>query len=174
MRAAKSGWATGGGDILTIPDDAGTDRQLVTEYGLLTIANIENQFAINKNAAGRKLQHSAQLCECLMASLSTGTAEIAMAESHLWTSQDIQSGELLFKFLMNKAIIDNKQTTEKLRGMWENMPAKMGDLSSDIDKFVLYYRSITTILRARGKVLTESDDITSLFKSFTHVKDAVF
>ena len=75
---------------------------------------------------------------------------------------------------MNKAIIDNKQTTEKLRGMWENMPAKMGDLGSDIDKFVLYYRNITAMLRARGKVLTESDKITSLFKSFTHVKDAVF
>ena len=62
-----------------------------------------------------------------------------MAECHLWTSQGIQSGELLFKFLMNKAIIDNKQTTEKLRGMWENMPAKMGDLGSDIDKFVLLH-----------------------------------
>ena len=76
--------------------------------------------------------------------------------------------------LMNKAIIDNKQTTEKLRGMYENMPAKMGDLKRDIDKFVLYYRNITTMLRARGKVLTESDEITSLFKSFTHVQDAVF
>ena len=75
---------------------------------------------------------------------------------------------------MNKAIIDNKQTTEKLRGMWENMPSKMGDLGSDIDKFVLHYRSITSMLRARGKVLTESDEITSLFKSFTHVSDAVF
>ena len=75
---------------------------------------------------------------------------------------------------MNKAIIDNKQTTEKLRGMYENMHSKMGDLKSDIDTFVLYYRNITTMLRARGKVLTESDEITSLFKSFTHVKDDVF
>ena len=80
----------------------------------------------------------------------------------------------MFKFLTKKAIIDNKQTTEKLRGMWENMPAKMGDLGSDIEKFVLHYRSITSMLRARGKVLTESDDITSLFKSFTHVSDAIF
>ena len=85
MRASKSGWSTGGGDILTIKDDAGIYRQLVTEYGLLTILNFETQFAINKTAAGRKLQNSAQLCECLMASLSTGTAEIAMAESHMWT-----------------------------------------------------------------------------------------
>ena len=58
--------------------------------------------------------------------------------------------------------------------MWENMPSKMGDLWSNIDKFFLHYRNITSMLRARGKVLTESDEITSLFKSFTHVSDAVF
>ena len=75
MRAAKSGWATTGGDILTIPDDSGTNRQLIKEYGLLTIANIEAQFALHKGKAGRQLQNSAQLCECLMASLSPGTAE---------------------------------------------------------------------------------------------------
>ena len=34
VRTSKSGWSTGGGDILTIKDDAGIDRQLVTEYGL--------------------------------------------------------------------------------------------------------------------------------------------
>ena len=54
------------------------------------------------------------------------------------------------------------------------MTAKMGDLGSDIDKFVLHYRNITSMLRARRKMLTESNEITSLFKSFTHVKDAVF
>lgn len=174
MRAAKSGWATPGGNILTIPDDAGTNRQLIKEYGLLSIANIEAQFAIHKGHTGRQLQNSAQLCECLMALLSPGTAEIAMSESHLFTSQGIQSGELLFKFLMNKAIIDNKQTTEKLKGMWDNMPSKMGDLKSDIDKFVLHYRNITTMLKERGKIITEGDEITSLFKAFSFVEDAVF
>ena len=72
-----------------------------------------------------------------MASISDKMAQIVMAESHLWMSQGIQSGELLFKLLINKAIIDNKQTTEKLRNMWENMPSKMGDLGSDINEFVL-------------------------------------
>ena len=51
LRASKSGWSTGGGNILTIKDSAGIDRQLITEYGLLTITNIENQFAVNKTAA---------------------------------------------------------------------------------------------------------------------------
>ena len=45
MRAAKSGWETGTGDILTIKDDLGTDRNLVTEYGLLKVTNIETHFA---------------------------------------------------------------------------------------------------------------------------------
>jgi hypothetical protein len=174
MRAAKSGWSTPGGDILTIQDSSGVNRQLIKEYGLLTIADIEAHFAQHKSKAGRQLQNSAQLCECLFASLAPDTAEIAMSESHLFTSQGIQSGELLFKFLMNKAIIDNKQTTEKLRGQWENMPSKMGDLKSDIDKFVLCYRNVTAMLKARGKEITESDEITALFKAFGCVEDAVF
>ena len=55
LRASKSGCSTVGGDILTTKDDAGVDRQLITEYGLLTIANIDNQCAVNKTAAAHFL-----------------------------------------------------------------------------------------------------------------------
>ena len=137
MRTAKSGWATGTGDILTIKDNVGTDMNLVTKYGLLTVTNIDTHFSTCKTAAGRQLQNSAQLTECLLASISAKTAQIVMAESHLWMSQGTQSGKFLFKLLMNNAIIDNKHTTEKLRNMWENMPSKMSDLGSNIEDFVL-------------------------------------
>ena len=39
------------------------------------------------------------------------------------------------------------------------MPSKMGNLNSDIDDVVLHYRNITRMLRARGKDITESDEI---------------
>ena len=57
LRASKSDWSTGAGDILTIKADAGIDRQLVTGYGIITILNIETQFAVNKTAAGMTLQN---------------------------------------------------------------------------------------------------------------------
>jgi hypothetical protein len=45
---------------------------------------------------------------------------------------------------------------------------------NDIDKFVLCYRNVTAMLKARGKEITESDEITALFKAFGFVEDAVF
>ena len=65
MRAAKSGWSTGAGNILTIKDDAGVDRNLLTEYGRLTTGNIDAHFDIYKAQAGRQLQNAAQMSECL-------------------------------------------------------------------------------------------------------------
>ena len=45
MWAAKSDWSIGAGDILTIKDNGGTKMNLLTEYGLITVANINTQFA---------------------------------------------------------------------------------------------------------------------------------
>jgi hypothetical protein len=63
MRAAKSVWSSGAGDILSIEDDGGTERNLLTKYGLLTVANINTHFATYKMTSGRQLQNSAQLTE---------------------------------------------------------------------------------------------------------------
>ena len=70
----------GAGNILTIKDDAGVDRNILTEYGRLTTGNIDTHFAIYKTQAGRQLQNSAQMSECLMASICPKTAEIVLAE----------------------------------------------------------------------------------------------
>ena len=48
-------------------------------------------------------------------------------------------GELLFKVLFNKAIIDNKQTTRKLQDLLNNCLSKMGYLESNIESFILYF-----------------------------------
>ena len=50
----------------------------------------------------------------------------------------------------------------------------MGDLNSNINKFILFYRNITMMLRARWKVISASDDIALLIRLFLHVKDEVF
>ena len=85
-RAVKSGWSTGTGDILSILDDAGDPRVFLTKYDHLTIGNIHAHFTIYKAHEGRQLHNSAQLAECLLASIVPKTAEIVLAESHLWKS----------------------------------------------------------------------------------------
>ena len=101
MRAEKSVWTVGAGDILTIPDDTTVDRNLFTEYGRLTIGNIDTAFSIYKAKSGRQMQKSAQLDECLLTSICPKTAEIILAEQNLWKAQNMQCVEKLFKLLMN-------------------------------------------------------------------------
>ena len=83
MRAEKSGWTSGAGNIMFIEDNKGTPRDLLTEYGLLTINNIDTHFTTYKQKAGHQLQNSAQLTECLLTSICPKMAQIVMAESHL-------------------------------------------------------------------------------------------
>ena len=40
-RAKQSGWMEAGANITMIPESTGTPRKLITEYGRLTIENIE-------------------------------------------------------------------------------------------------------------------------------------
>ena len=46
-------------------------------------------------------------------------------------------GELVFKRLMNKAIVDNKQTTMYLQDQYDNLPSYVTTCNSDIAKFIL-------------------------------------
>ena len=50
----------------------------------------------------------------------------------------------------------------------------MGDLDSNVNKLLLFYRNLTMMLKARGKVLKLGDEITPLLRAFLMVKDEVF
>ena len=55
---------------------------------------------------------------------------------------------------MNKSIIYNKQTTRKFQDQYDNCASKMVNFDSNIDKFILFYRKLMMMLKARGNVLT--------------------
>ena len=86
----------------------------------------------------------------------------------------MQYCKAMCKLLMNKAIIDNKQTPTKLQSQSDNYPSNIGDLDSNIEEFILFYCNITSMLLAQGKFISESDKIALLLRSFLHVKDEVF
>ena len=58
---------------------------------------------------------------------------------------------------MNKSIIYNKQTTRKFQDQYDNCNSKMGNFDSNIEKFILFYRKLMMMLKARGNVLTPRD-----------------
>ena len=104
----------GGGVIIMIEDNSHVKQNLLTKYGILTLANINDSFAAYKTKGGHQLQNLTQFANCLINSIYPEASQIVLDEQHLWKSLSIACGENIFKVLMNKAIIDNKQSTRKL------------------------------------------------------------
>jgi hypothetical protein len=69
-RANKSGWYAGEGNILNIPDSTTTNRDIIKEYGRLTIADITAHVTTYINGNSRRTQNSAQMLSCIKESLS--------------------------------------------------------------------------------------------------------
>ena len=174
MQADKSCWSIEGGDIIMIEDDGNIRQNLLTDYGLLTQANIDGRFSAHKTKGGSQLQNSAQFANCLIKCICPEMSQVVLSEHHLWKSQSITCGEKLFKALMNKAIIDNKQMTRKLQDQYDDCAANMGEFDPNIDKLLLFYRNLTMMLKTRGKVLIPRYKITTLLYEFLMVKDKVF
>ena len=51
--------------------------------------------------------------------------------------------------------MDNKQTTRYLQDGFENMSSKMTSCDSNIPEFILKFCNITSLLEARGTVITD-------------------
>ena len=73
---------------------------------------------------------------------------------------------------MNKEIVDNKQTTRYLQDQYDNIPSYMTTCDSDIDKFILEWQNVVSLLEARGVVLTDKFKI--MWRAFELCKDAYF
>ena len=64
-------------------------------------------------------------------------------------------GELVFKGLINKTIVDNKKPTRYLQDDFDDMPSNMTSCDSNIPKFILQFLNTTSLLEARGTMLPD-------------------
>ena len=89
--------------------------------------------ADNKHAE----QNSEMLATCIFDSISAGTrADLHTIYGDFMISRMVY-GELFFKGLTNKAIVDNKHKTRYLQYQYDNLPSYMTTCDSDIAKFIL-------------------------------------
>ena len=179
-RAKLAGWDAGQGNILTIPDANQHDRNLITEYGRLTMEEIEayvrtyvlppqGQQGIQQN---RRVQNDYQLFCCLSNSLTEAGQIKVLAERDRYTINGHQSGSLYFKLLMKKAVIDTRATTSQLRMNLLNLDSYMSVVDSNIRLFNQHVKVIMEGLRARGE---PCDDImVNLFRGYMHAMDHEF
>ena len=137
-RVKQSGWMEAGANIIMIQDSGGTPRNLITEYGRLTVEDIEANMQNFIGQQTRQAQNSVQLFQCLTNSMTEAAHLKIVVESSKYMDDDTPVGELLFKLMMQKAIIDTRATATHLRENITNLDTYMSTVNSNIEKFNQY------------------------------------
>ena len=110
-RSDKSGWGSGTGSITKATVGPKT-YHLFREYGKFIVEEITVHFKVYVDAKNQRAeQKSEMLATCILTSVSAGTGAELHAIYADFKIRGMVYGELVFKGLMNKAIVDNKQTT---------------------------------------------------------------
>jgi hypothetical protein len=174
-RAEKQGWATGNSSILTINVD-GNDYNLIREYGRIPMETLRNTVTGYVNNQTRQSQNDYQMFHCIMNSLTEeGRLKILTEQDkyHIGAANDrTPSGPLLFKLLMQKAIIDTRATSSLLRENLSSLDTYMATIKSNIEEFNEYVKQNYEGLLARGE---RCDDIMiNLFKGYMAASDSEF
>ena len=169
-RADKSGWNSPLSDIINV-QVAGQDVNIFTGYGQVTTQDIRAHSAYLGNQ-DRRAQNDAQLYHCIKNSLTPEAERKILAEREQYHINGIPSGLLLFKLLMQKAIIDTWATSSLMRGNLSNLDSYMLTVKSDIEEFNQYVKLNYQGLQARSE---RCDDIMiHLFKAYLIASDREF
>jgi hypothetical protein len=178
-RAENQGWDLAGGNILNIPDSTNTNRNLIKKYGQLTTDNILTHAQGYIFAENRASQNNMQMYNCITNSLSKAGHLKILAEQDKYYVEDPNnannkrpSGPLLFKLLMQKAVIDTRATASLLRKNLSSLDTHMSVVKSNIEEFNKYVKINYEGLKARGE---RCDDLMiNLFKGYDCASDREF
>ena len=170
-RANKSGWMATGGDIIRI-NVAGEDINLLTQYGRLTADQIRIFGTTYINQQNRQRQNDAQMYHCLRNSLTDEAANNILSERDNYHINQEPSGPLLFKLLVQKAVVDVRATATLMRTNLTELVKYMELVNCDISKFNQYVKLNHEGLHARGESCP--DLMIHLFNAYLSVKDKQF
>ena len=136
-RSDKSGWGSVSGSTTEVTVDPNNYNRLRI-YGQFTVEELTAHINVYVDADNKRAdQNSDMLATCILASVSAGTRAKIHAIYNNFKVGGMVYGELVFKGMMNKAILDNKQTTRYLQDQYYNLPSYMTTCDFDIAKFIL-------------------------------------
>ena len=95
-----------------------------------------------------------------------------VAESNKCMDDETPVDELIFKLMMQKAVIDTRATSTHLRENLNSLDTYMSTVNSDIENFNQYVQVNVDGLKARGE--STHNLIINLFKAYQVVSDGKF
>jgi hypothetical protein len=159
--------------ILDIPDSDGIPRNLMTNYGQLTIQDCKTHAATYVNAHSRDAQNSIMLYHCVAHTLDEEASGIALSNPSEFTVDGQPSGVCFLKAVIGRATIDTRAKVRLLRATVSNLPVKIDEFSCDLRKFNVYVDTLRESLMGHGQY-NDEEMISHLFRAYERVDDKDF
>jgi hypothetical protein len=158
-------------------DDSSTPavaQNIITEYSLLTINDITTYVTPWTGNNTRQAQNNFQMYTGIMASLTKDGCTKILAEQNKYhiRQHPCTNPNLLFKLLMQKAVINTHETSSLLQESLSNLDTYMSTVKSNIKEFNKYVKVNWEGLKAHSKSC--NDLMINLFKGYQNASDHEF
>jgi hypothetical protein len=174
-RSREMGWTNAQASIISVPvtrDGQVVNFNLIEEFGRFTLEELRTHVLTYYNQPSRTAQNANMMYYCIINTITEDANSRIINEEARYVINGINSGPLLFKFLMNVVTIDTRATITNLRMDLSSLDSYIGVVQFNIDKFNLYVKEKTKQLRNRGE--TSQDVLVNLFKAYEMVPDTTF
>jgi hypothetical protein len=170
-RGKDYGWQS---SLFTIPDQKTppTNRDLLTQYGVLTIANVQAHASTYINVDNRAKQSAVQLAACIHASVTSSISLKLILRAAEYTINGVEDGTCMLKTLISVVSTDSRATTTYLRKVLQDLPALMKKHKNNITEFNVAVSDTVTQLEALDA--TCEDLLVNLFDAYKSVPGAAF
>ena len=162
--------------ILIIPDSSTppVNRDLLTEYGLLTLKDIRAHASTYVETPTRLQQDNYMLYLCLYGSVTRDITlkAVMQADTYRVGTKALPCGTLFLKVILNSCTVDTFSTVDTIRKRLSNLDSYIGSVDDNIESFNGYVRFQRDALLARGHQSTEL--LTNLFSAYETVEDTEF
>lgn len=167
LRAKSCGWDIFSVQVSTSGTSPALVKNLLTQYGELTLAQVRDRAEAIAAAKDRTTQEDDQLFSCLMASLTKEAQNTVNLKKTDFMIGEENSGILLLKVILAKSQVDTRSTVTLLMGkVTTGMPNIMAAHSNNITAFNAEVNEIIQKLEARGKGGAELDLTPQLFTTY--------
>ena len=168
-KALQFGWET---LILMIPDEAGTVRNLLKNYTIITNADIKAHAATYILLPTRAAQASAQLARCILSSLDPVFLVKLLTRQGEYTMNGVELGPAMLKTVCSLVTIETKSAVPLIKGMLGDLRPLIKDYKSNITDFNVHVKDLMNQLEAANG---EYDELLhKLFEAYQTASDNKF
>ena len=157
---------------MMIPMQNGNQKNLLTEYGTITLEQIRAHEESYITMPSRNAQDTNLLYECIMNSVSSEFKAKLTIWKREYRCLQLPSGNLLLKVLIRECHLDTNATVGGICNRLSALDTYLPTVGYNITKFNMYVKNLVGQLRARGKFT--NDLLICLFKGYLSATDKSF